>query len=212
MGDAPTAAHALAEDALWQTAGIILAAGESRRMGTNKMLLEIGGEPLVRRAARLMIEAQASRVIVVTGYEAERVGAALQDLPCDIVVNQAFRAQSSISMHCALRALDTTVGAVVVLLGDMVQVTSLMIRAVIARARATEAPLVVSRYGAVTAPPVLFRRSLFSELLAWNGEGCGKPVVRAHAGEAEYVDWPSGALADVDTTEDWARVQREHMR
>jgi molybdenum cofactor cytidylyltransferase len=65
---------------------------------------------------------------------------------------------------------------------------------------------VVSRYGDVKAPPLLFRRALFAELLAWHGEGCGKAVVQSHASEAAYHDWPLDALDDVDTPEDWARV------
>src|SRR6266516_3427620 len=117
-----------------RVAGVILAAGASRRMGAgrNKMLLQLEGESLLRRAARRAVAA----------------------------------------------------------------------------ARGTEAPLVVSRYGDVTAPPLLFRRALFGELLAWSGEGCGKTVVQRHRDEAVYLDWPAQALADVDTPEDFAAAQQ----
>jgi CTP:molybdopterin cytidylyltransferase MocA len=64
-------------------------------------------------------------------------------------------------------------------------------------------PLVVSRYGDVTAPPLLFRRSLFGELLAWIGEGCGKAVVQRHMHEARVLDWPEIRLLDIDTPDDW---------
>src|SRR2546425_10291050 len=74
----------------------------------------------------------------------------------------------------------------------------------VAAARGREAPLVVSRYGDVTAPPLLFRRALFGELLAWTGEGGGKAVVQAHKHEAMYVDRPVTLLTDVDTPEDFA--------
>jgi CTP:molybdopterin cytidylyltransferase MocA len=53
---------------------------------------------------------------------------------------------------------------------------------------------------------LLFTRALWPELLAWTGEGCGKAVVKAHAAEAAYCDWPAEALRDVDTPEDWAAV------
>ncbi len=76
----------------------------------------------------------------------------------------------------------------------------------------SDAPLVVSRYGDVTAPPLLFRRSLFAELLAWSGEGCGKAVVRRHLAEAVFVDWPTEALADVDTPEDLAAARERVAR
>jgi len=93
---------------------------------------------------------------------------------------------------------------VVVMLGDMVRVTAETLAMLVAAARGTRAPLVVSRYGDVTAPPLLFRRALFGELLAWTGEGCGKAVVQAHKHEAMYVDRPVTLLTDVDTPEDFA--------
>lgn len=89
------------------------------------------------------------------------------------------------------------------MLADMVQVTTPMLRDVVAALRESEAPLAVSRYGDVLAPPLLFRRALWPELLAWTGEGCGKAVVRAHQDEARMRDWPVEALRDVDTPEDY---------
>src|SRR5947199_2020439 len=93
------------------------------------------------------------------------------------------------------------------MLGDMVRVSAETLAMLVAAARGTEAPLFVSRYGDVTAPPLLFRRSLFGELMAWTGEGCGKAVVQRHKAEAVYLDWPSAALTDVDTPEDFTAAQ-----
>jgi molybdenum cofactor cytidylyltransferase len=122
------------------------------------------------------------------------------------VVNEDFTGPTSGSLHLGLHRLpDATEGAVIVL-GDMVEVTDSMIRALVDAARTTSAPLLVSRYGDVTAPPLLFRRSLFPELLAWTGEGCGKAVVQRHREEAVFLDWPVASLVDVDTPEDFERV------
>jgi len=118
--------------------------------------------------------------------------------------NPAYSGPTSGSLHQGLNALSSDVDAVVVMLGDMVRVTTETLAMLIAAARGTEAPLVVSRYGEVTAPPLLFRRALFAELLAWTGEGCGKAVVQAHKHEAMYVDRPEVLLVDVDTPEDFA--------
>src|SRR3989442_415342 len=70
--------------------------------------------------------------------------------------------------------------------------------------RGAPARRVVARLGEVTPPPLLFRRALFGELLAWSGEGCGKTVVQGHRDEALFLDWPAEVLADVDTPEDFA--------
>ena len=194
-----------------RAAGVILAAGASRRMGTNKMLLELAGESLVRRAAKRALGAGLSPVVVVIGHEADRLRAELKDLPLEFAVNPDYTGPTSGSLHQGLNKLGPDVNAAVIMLGDMVRVTAETLAMLIAAARGTAAPLVVSRYGDVTAPPLLFRRTLFGELLAWTGEGCGKAVVQAHKHEAMYVDRPEALLADVDTPEDFAAVKNSAM-
>jgi len=188
---------------------VILAAGASRRMGKNKMLLELEGESLVRRAAKRALGAGLSPVVVVIGHEADRLRAELKDLPLEFAVNPDYTGPTSGSLHQGLNKLGPDVNAAVIMLGDMVRVTAETLAMLIAAARGTAAPLVVSRYGDVTAPPLLFRRALFGELLAWTGEGCGKAVVQVHKHEAMYVDRPEALLADVDTPEDFAAVKSE---
>jgi len=143
----------------------------------------------------------------VLGHEADRVRAALADLGVLIALNPDFAGPTSGSLHAALDLLGEDVSAAVVLLGDMVHVSADVLAELMRRARSSDAPLVVSRYGDVTAPPLLFRRALFGELLAWTGEGCGKAVVQAHKREALYVDRPAGVLVDVDTPEDFQAAQ-----
>jgi molybdenum cofactor cytidylyltransferase len=145
-------------------------------------------------------------VVVVIGNEAEQVRKALIGLDCQCVENPDFTGPTSGSLHLGIRQLAPDVGAAVVILADMIHVTDVMLRALMLRAEQRDVPLVVSQYGDVLAPPLLFRRALFAELLAWHGEGCGKQVVRQHRDEAEMVDWPVAALEDVDTPEDWARL------
>jgi molybdenum cofactor cytidylyltransferase len=202
------ASDSLAADAA-RVAGIVLAAGASRRMGHthNKLVLDIDGEPMVRRAVRCAIEADLDPVVVVTGHQPSRIRAALGGLPCTFVENPAYTGPTSGSLHAGLRALDTSVAAAVVILGDMVHVSSAMLLALVERYRNSGARLAVSRYGeeAVLAPPLLFRRELWPELLAWSGEGCGKAVVTAHLDEAVMIDWPAEALRDIDTLEDYER-------
>lgn len=168
------------------------------------MLAEVAGETLVHRAARSALSAGLDPLVVVVGHEADAARESLRDLPCHFAFNPSFRGSTSGSLHWGLERVPATAGGAVVLLGDMVGVTSQMIRALTDAAGARAAPLVVSRYGDVNAPPLLFRRELFPELLAWHGEGCGKAVVQRHRDEAHTLDWPVSALADVDTPADLA--------
>jgi molybdenum cofactor cytidylyltransferase len=189
-----------------RVAGVILAAGASSRMGTNKMLLPVHGTPMVRRAVQCALDAGVSPVIVVLGHEPDATRDALAGVPCIFVTNSNYTGPTSTSLHAGLLALGADVDAVVVQLADMVRVTTPMIQALMASAASNPAPLCVSRYGDVLAPPLLFRRELWPELLAWHGEGCGKAVVRAHEAEALMHDWPSAALQDIDTPADYAAL------
>jgi molybdenum cofactor cytidylyltransferase len=188
-------------------AAIVLAAGASRRMGHNKMLLRFGSESLVRRAVRSAVDAGCCPVIVVTGRDSEAVCAELAGLPCNCVVNATYSGPTSGSLHTGLGALPDAVNATLVVLGDMPLVSASMLAALVSAARDCAAPLAASRYGDVLAPPLMFRRSLFGELMAWHGEGCGKQVVQRHLHEARVFDWPIEALADVDTPEAYAALE-----
>jgi CTP:molybdopterin cytidylyltransferase MocA len=92
-------------------------------------------------------------------------------------------------------------------LADMPLVTAAMIAALVGRYRATAAPLVISLYGDVQAPPTLFDASLFAELLSSDDDRCAKRVVGRHRGEAEVAAWPAGALLDVDRPADYEGVR-----
>lgn len=192
-------------------AAIVLAAGASRRMGRNKLLLPVDGEPMLRGTVRRALDAGLAPVVVVVGHDAEGARAALAGLDVRFAESPDPTGPTSASLHAGLRALDdgpTAGDAVVVLLADMPHVSCAMLRALVDAAGRDDAPLHVSRYGDVRAPPLLFRRALWPELLAWHGDGCGKAVVRAHLAEAVLHDWPVHALQDVDTPADYEALGR----
>lgn len=203
---APAAGGETADRRRAPVGGILLAAGLSSRMGENKLLLEVDGEPLVARSARRAVAAGLAPLVVVLGHEAERVRPALGGVDCQAVVNPDF-AQGIVGSLCTgLDALPAETAAAAVLLADMPFVTAGMIAALVARYRESTAPLVISDYAGVAAPPMLYDRALFAELRAMDDGRCGKQVVRRHRHEAEVLSWPAAALADLDTPEDVARM------
>lgn len=186
---------------------VVLAAGASTRMGENKLLLSIEGETMVHRTVRRVRDAGCDPIVVVTGHESERVRESLAPLGVAFASSPNPTGPTSGSLHAGLRALPEDVSAALVMLADMVQVTTPMLHALVESSALGRAPLEVSRYGDVLAPPLVFTRALWPELLAWEGEGCGKQVVRAHASEAQMHDWPLDALQDVDTPQDYDAVR-----
>lgn len=187
-------------------AGVVLAAGASTRMGRNKLFCELDGETLLRRAVRRAGEAGLDPVLVVVGHEAERALSELAGLPFRPVPNPDYARGVNSSVHAGIAAVPPKAAAAMVILADMPFVTAEMIATLVERFHGSDAPLVVSDYGGVNAPPTLYSRPLFAELLEMEGEGCGKQVVRRHQAEALGVSWPPEALSDVDVPEDYERV------
>ena len=195
------------EDRSGPIAGILLAAGTSSRMGSNKLLFELDGESVLRGAAQRALAGGLSPLLVVLGHQEEKARRELDGLPCRVVVNPDYERGITSSLKAGVAALPDDVQAAMVMLADMPFVTAEMIAGLIARYRSTEAPLVISDYEGVNAPPMLYDRSLFGELLAMTEEGCGRQVVKRHRHEAEVLPWPATALADLDVPADYERVK-----
>lgn len=188
-------------------AGIVLAAGMSSRMGRNKLLVEIEGEPLLRRVVRHASEAGLFPLLVVFGHDRENATAILDGLDYTPVVNDAFETGMTSSLRAGVAALPDDVPAAVMILGDMPWVSSEMLSALTRRFLISGAKLVLSDYGSVHAPPTLFGRGLFPEILALNDEHFPRSVTRRHAAEAEVLFWPADRLKDLDRPEDLATLR-----
>ena len=189
-------------------AGVVLAAGTSTRMGRNKLFLELEGKTLVRHMVERAAKAGFDPLIVVLGHEADLVQRALEGLPFQPVTNHDYERGVNSSLRAGIQAAsETPASAAVVMLADMPFVTTAMMTTMIDQYRRSDAPLVVSDYGGVNAPPTLYDRSLFGELAVSEGQGCGKHVVKRHRHEAESASWPVEALTDLDEPADYDRVK-----
>jgi molybdenum cofactor cytidylyltransferase len=179
---------------------VILAAGASTRMGTQKLLLPLGGEPLVRHAVRQICDAGFDDVLVVLGSDHERMLAALDGLVVRHAVNLQFASGMGTSFRTAVEHL-TDSGAAMFALADQPFVTSREYRMLLDAYQHHQAPIVSVRYDDVVAPPHLFEREFFGELAQL--QHGARSVLQRHEDRTMILRFPADLLVDIDTPEDY---------
>jgi molybdenum cofactor cytidylyltransferase len=187
-----------------RTAGLVLAAGRSTRMGgPNKLLEEINGKPLVRIVAEHALASRAKPVIVVTGHQRERVEHALAGLPVTFAHNPDFADGLSTSLKAGIKAVPADADGAIVTLGDMPQVTATLIDRLIAAFDPERGALVViPTIEGKRGNPVLWARRFFSDLLAVEGDVGARHLISGYAEAVTEVPVEdAAALTDVDTPE-----------
>ena len=191
---------------------ILLAAGESTRLGQPKQLIQFEGTSLVRRATLAALSSECSSVIVVLGANQELVKPELNLLSIRIVENQNWKEGMASSLRAGLEALSAETNgeaeAAIIMLCDQPMVTSEVLNRIVQRFLSTRTALVASEYENTLGVPALFRRDLFPTLLALKGAEGAKKAIAKYRNQAEIVPFPQGSF-DIDTPEDLLRLARE---
>lgn len=184
-----------------QIAAVVLAAGNSSRMGRNKLVVELGGRPLLRIIVDNVLQSRVNPVVVVTGHQAEAVEQVLPRNAVTIARNPDFDLGMSSSIRAGVRALpDWTDGALIVL-GDMPAITPSLIDRMIA-AFTSDRSICVAACNARRGNPVLFGRKFFPELLTLTGDTGAKRLIAANEQSVcEVLADDDGPLTDIDTPE-----------
>ena len=195
-----------------RVAAVILAAGQSTRMGgPNKLLAEIGGRPLLRIAAEEALASRARPVIVVTGHQRDKVEAAVDGLAVQRVHNPDFAEGLSTSLRTGLAAVPDDVDGAIVCLGDMPQVRSQLIDRLIAAFDPERGALVVvPTIDGKRGNPVVWSRRFFAELMALEGDVGARNLIGRYAEAVTEVPLTdTAALVDVDTPEALVKLKAE---
>src|SRR6185312_10512462 len=184
-------------------AAVVLAAGMSSRMGSNKLMAELNGKPLVRHAVEAALASAAAPVIVVTGNEEAKTRAALSGLNVSFVGNPDFARGLSTSLKTGIAAVPPDCDGAIVLLGDMPGVSAALIDKLIASFDPGEdrAICVATRNGK-HGNPVLWARRFFEEIASIEGDVGAKALVGAYGDLVREVEAADDApLIDIDTPE-----------
>lgn len=191
-------------------AGIILAAGESSRMGRDKALLPFGRETFVEHLMGVL-RSEVGPLLVVLGHHAEEIEMRLARVPdIQIVRNPDYRLGQLSSLQAALRVLvNRPVDGALVCLVDHPAITREVVRAVLERFRNHASRIIIPTCNGRRGHPVLFAADLFQELLDAPLEEGARVVVRRHAAEVELVETgEEGILLDVDLPADYDALLR----
>jgi molybdenum cofactor cytidylyltransferase len=186
---------------------VVLAAGESRRMGTQKLLLPYRGTTVVEAVVRAALDSSLDETLVVLGADATKVRQALRSYPVTFATNRDYKLGMLSSVQAAFRALPPGTEAAVVMLGDQPAVPAAVLDALVRVFREGRRGIVVPVHGGRRGHPVLIATAFRGDILGLD-PGVGlRQLLRVHPGEVEEVAVDEAAvLTDMDKPEDYKKL------
>lgn len=190
-------------------AAIVLAAGQSRRMGQNKLLLPYGAATVIETIVdEIAACPQVRDLVVVTGHERERIEAQLSPRRVRCVFNPDYaRADMLVSIQTGLRALTSSVDAALIVLGDQPRLRRDIVQRVIEAAEPDR--LIIPSFKMKRGHPILIPRAMWPAILALPPQAMLRDLIHAHAEHIRYVIVDDDSvLRDIDTPDDYQAVLR----
>jgi molybdenum cofactor cytidylyltransferase len=177
-------------------------------MGTNKLLQEWRGLPLLRWVVEAAAKSDASPIIVVTGNEATRIEAVLRGLDVRFVHNPDYHKGLSTSLRAGIDAVPATADGAMVLLGDMPEVDATLLNRMIAAFSPPDGRAIcVAMHSHKRGNPVLWGRNFFPEFEALSGDEGAKRLLARHEELVCEIEAGSAVLRDIDTLEALAALR-----
>ena len=191
---------------------VILAAGESKRMGKqNKLLLPVAGEALLVKLIKSVCDSDVGQVIVVIGHEAEKIRRKLNNFPLSFVYNPNFSEGMTTSIKSGVKEVSPDCDGYMICLADMPFINTSEINKLIhayAQNRIKEKRLIVIPvYQGHRGNPVLFSTEFREDILEHKMEyGCKGVIMKNFESVKEIEMDDDSMLLDVDTLEDYQRA------
>lgn len=188
---------------------ILLAAGQSSRLGQPKQLLSFAGNTLLKHTFQIAKASAAHKVVVVLGANAETIQKEIGAADINLVLNKNWHEGMASSIRYGLEALveiDPNVNGVILMVCDQPHVTSALLNNIIMAHHKTKKPIIACSYENTYGSPVFFHRSMFYELLQLKGDVGARGLIKQHIDEVEIISFPKGDI-DIDTQADYEKLQ-----
>ena len=186
---------------------LLLAAGESRRMGDFKQLLRLGDKSFVEHCVDNLLASCIGEVIVVTGHRESEVQSAIGDRPVIFAHNSEYKSGMSSSIKRGIRAVSESSDACVLALVDQPLIDSNVVNRIIETYEKARALIVIPTYQGKNGHPILLDITLKEEILNMDFSQGLREVVHAHPGETERIEVSDQrVLEDCDSPEDYMRI------
>jgi molybdenum cofactor cytidylyltransferase len=189
---------------------IILAAGNSSRLGSPKQLLTYEGKTLLQQSLQLALDSIAHPVVVVVGAHADRINKETDFNSAHIVANADWQEGLASSIRCGINALleiDPLTEGAVLMLCDQPYVTPGLINELIVTHQNTGKAIVASGYSDTLGVPALFHKSVFNLLLQLKDDAGAKGIIQRNRQDTAVVAFPKGDV-DIDTEADYQELSK----
>jgi len=195
------------------TSAVILAAGTSRRMGTVKQLLQLDDRPLLQHALDNVRASEVNEIVLVLGFAAEAIRREIDAQKVRVVINESYQQGMGTSLRAGLSALDSQAEAAIIVLADQPFVQPATLDQLITEHHRSKAQIVIPTYRGFRGNPVLLDRSVFSEVMALNGDiGC-RAIFGDHLeGIVKVPVDDVGILLDIDRQSDFEALRQAGNR
>jgi molybdenum cofactor cytidylyltransferase len=190
-----------------QITAILLAAGESRRLGVPKQLLKFNNELLINHILRQIKNGGLSSIKVVLGSRFEDISKKICFDDIEIFLNNNWKEGISSSIKCGLSNINLETPAVMFFIVDQPYLDSKLIEKVVEKFSISSEMIIATRVAGHISHPVLFRREIFPKLLETRGDIGGKALFKGEI--MGFVDWyDEKLLLDIDTIEDYDKIKK----
>jgi molybdenum cofactor cytidylyltransferase len=189
-----------------KVSAILLGAGESKRMGADKLSLPWGKKTVLKQCLDVLLRSNVKEVVLVLSDQTKRMEGQFRVKRVKVIMNPRYREGMSTSIRRGIRATDPGAQGLLIALGDQPLLKTRTIDALIRAFAQSKGSIVLPSYRGRRGHPVLFDRCHERELLSLRGDVGGKSIVERHAGNVLEVPTESAAvLMDIDTWKDYQK-------